>query len=154
MTGQNRELVALGRYIRAERENRGITPAELAGAAGLEQARLEALEAGRLAPTGDLLPVLAAGLGIDANVLVSSSGYMDTAAVCAAFGRRVRTLREKRGLSQEGLGRLTGLHRTSVGKAESGENDPRLTTIRRFARGLGVSPGELIEEDNDVKGRK
>ncbi|MHB8532126.1 MAG: helix-turn-helix domain-containing protein [Solirubrobacteraceae bacterium] len=145
MTEQNRELVAFGRHVRARREDRGMTPAELASAAGMKRDRLEALEAGRLAPTGDLLPALAAGLAIDA-VLVSSGGYLDTAAVCAAFGRRLRTPRERRGVSQDALAGMTGVHRTSIHKFESGRSDPRLTSIRLLAHGLGVPPRELVED--------
>ena len=63
------------------------------------------------------------------------------------FGRRLRKLREKRGLSQEALGRNTSLNRTSIQKLEAGECDPRLTTIRLLALGLRVPPRELIEWD-------
>jgi hypothetical protein len=63
----------------------------------------QALERGR-GEADDLLPALSAGLGIDANAL---GGYLDTTAVLAAFGRRVRELREERGLSQDALGRFT-----------------------------------------------
>lgn len=75
---------------------------------------------------------------------------MDTAAVLAAFGRRVRERREQRGLSQDALGRLAGgINRVSIYKIEAGIADPRLTTIRRLARGLRVPPRELIEEDKE-----
>ena len=63
------------------------------------------------------------------------------------FGRRLRKLREKRGLSQEALGRNTSPNRTSIQKLEAGERDPRLTTIRLLALGLRVPPRELIEWD-------
>jgi DNA-binding XRE family transcriptional regulator len=122
-----------------------MTPAELASAAEIEQAQLEALEAGRLALADDLLRALTAALDIDANVL--SGGFMDTPTVRAAFGRRLRKLREARGLSQEELGRNTSLNRTSIQKLEAGERDPRLTTIRLLALGLRVPPRELIEWD-------
>jgi hypothetical protein len=77
-----------------------MTPAELAPAANIEQEDLEALEAGRLVPADDLLLALSAGLGID-----DLGGYLDTAACLAAFGRRLRELREKRGPPQDALAR-------------------------------------------------
>jgi DNA-binding XRE family transcriptional regulator len=73
--------------------------------------------------------------------------YVDSAAVLATFGRRVRELRVWRGLSQDALGRLSSLHRTAIHKFEKGGTDPRLTSIRRIARGLGVPPRALIEDD-------
>jgi len=62
-----------------------------------------------------------------------------------AFGRRVRGFREAKGLSQEGLADLAGLHRTYVGSAERGLRNVSLTNILRLARALGVRPGELVD---------
>jgi transcriptional regulator with XRE-family HTH domain len=141
----DQELAALGKAIRETRVARAMTPAELATAANIEREDLEALEAGRLAPADELLHALSAALGTDAAAL---GGYLDTAAVLAAFGRRLRELRTKSKLTQDALGRRAGgLNRVSVNSLESGSADPRLTTIRRLARGLGVPPRVLIEED-------
>jgi transcriptional regulator with XRE-family HTH domain len=88
---------------------------------------------------------LSTALGADAAAL---GGYLDTAAVLAEFGRRLRELRMRSDLSQEALGlRAGGIHRVSIYSLESGTADPRLTTIRRLARGLGVLPRVLIEDD-------
>ncbi|HEV3321414.1 MAG TPA: helix-turn-helix domain-containing protein [Solirubrobacteraceae bacterium] len=43
-------LLALGRAVRQLREERGMTPAELACASGIRRAELEAIEAGRPYP--------------------------------------------------------------------------------------------------------
>lgn len=43
-------LLALGRTVRQLREERGMTPAELACAAGIRREELEAIEAGRPYP--------------------------------------------------------------------------------------------------------
>jgi transcriptional regulator with XRE-family HTH domain len=59
-----RNLALLGRAIQLEREEHGMTPAELAAAAGVKRRRLAALEAGRHDPTYDLLVSLAQGLGV------------------------------------------------------------------------------------------
>src|SRR5271155_2134528 len=99
MTGT--ELSALGKSIRAAREMQAMTPAELALAANNEPEQLEALEAGRLAPTDALLLALTTALRIDANAFAAIGGPMDTAAVLAAFGRRLRRTREQQGLSRD-----------------------------------------------------
>jgi transcriptional regulator with XRE-family HTH domain len=138
---------AFGKSIRETREAKAMTPAELAAATNIEREELEALEAGRLVPADDFLLALSAGLGIDASAL---GGYVDTAAILAAFGARLRALREKRDLSQDALARLAGgMSRVTVYKLEAGLADPRLTTIRRLARGLRVPPRALIEDDGD-----
>jgi transcriptional regulator with XRE-family HTH domain len=139
-------LIALGRAIRQAREERGMTPAELADAAsGVERERLEALEAGRLTPDPDLLLTLGEGLGIDPGALVSSAGYLDASAVIVAFGRRLRDLRVEHSLSQDDLAHRTGIHATAIGRFERGGREPRLTTILRIAWGLGVLPGGLLD---------
>ncbi len=68
----------------------------------------------------------------------------DPQAASAAFGRRVRELRDERGLSQDALADATDIHPTAIGRMERGAREPRLTTILRLARGLGVTPGDLL----------
>ncbi len=63
-----------------------------------------------------------------------------------AFGLRLRQVRTERGLSQEELAYRTNLHTTAVGRFERGVREPRLTTILRLARGLGVPPGALLDD--------
>lgn len=62
----------------------------------------------------------------------------------ARFGDRIRELRQQRGLSQEDLAERSGLHRTQIGFVERAERSPRLDTIEKLARGLGVSLAELF----------
>jgi transcriptional regulator with XRE-family HTH domain len=61
------------------------------------------------------------------------------------FGDRVRTLRKTRGLSQEQLAELTGLHRTYIGGIERGERNVSLINIIRLAKALDVSPSDLLQ---------
>lgn len=61
------------------------------------------------------------------------------------FGRRVRELRLRRGLSQEKLAELADLHRNYVGGVERGERNLSLLNIVKLARGLSVRPAKLIE---------
>jgi transcriptional regulator with XRE-family HTH domain len=64
----------------------------------------------------------------------------------AAFGARVRSLRNGRGWSQERLAHECGLDRTYIGSVERGEPNIALDNIWRIADTLGVRPGELIAE--------
>ena len=54
------------------------------------------------------------------------------------FGRRVRTLRLERGLSQEKLAELADLHRNYVGGVERGERNIALLNIVALARALST----------------
>lgn len=61
------------------------------------------------------------------------------------FGRRVKEVRLQRGLSQEKLAELAGLHRNYVGVIERGQQNISLLNIVKLARGLNVSPSKLVE---------
>ena len=62
------------------------------------------------------------------------------------FGKKIRELRHRVGISQEELGHRAGLHRTYVGGIERGERNPSLANIGRLARALGVRPAELLDD--------
>jgi transcriptional regulator with XRE-family HTH domain len=60
------------------------------------------------------------------------------------FAANLRALRLERGLSQEALGAACDLHRTEISLLERAGRDPRLSTLVRIARALGVPVGELL----------
>lgn len=59
------------------------------------------------------------------------------------FAVNLRRLREKRGISQEELGDLCGLHRTEVSLLERGGREPRLATLVKLATALDASVADL-----------
>ena len=60
------------------------------------------------------------------------------------FGERVREIRKRKGLSQEGLALACDLDRTYVGGVERGERNISLLNIQKIARALGVSAREFF----------
>ena len=65
--------------------------------------------------------------------------------VAAAFGARVRKLREEQGWSQMSFADEAGMHFTMISSVERGERNVSLVTIVRLAQGLKVDPGILVE---------
>jgi transcriptional regulator with XRE-family HTH domain len=61
------------------------------------------------------------------------------------FGKRLRRIRLKRGLSQEKLAELAGLHTNYVGRIERGEQNVSLINIGKLARGLKIPPANLFK---------
>jgi transcriptional regulator with XRE-family HTH domain len=61
-----------------------------------------------------------------------------------AFGRVIRLLRTKRGLSQEALGHASASGRTYISELERGHKGASLKTVFRIANELGVRPSELV----------
>jgi transcriptional regulator with XRE-family HTH domain len=66
------DLIALGHTVRATRQQKGMSVAELAAAAGFKRRRLVRIEAGELDPRYDGLIALADGLDVPAAVIVGA----------------------------------------------------------------------------------
>ena len=62
----------------------------------------------------------------------------------AVFGRVLRGLRRRAGLSQEKLGELADLHRTYISLIERGVNCPSLDTLLKLSRALDVSLPDMM----------
>ena len=60
------------------------------------------------------------------------------------FAANLRRQRLAKGLSQEQLAEKTGVHPSEVSRLERAVRDPRLSTIVKVARGLGVSAAKLV----------
>jgi transcriptional regulator with XRE-family HTH domain len=65
------DLLILGRAVRRMREQQGMSVDALAGAIDVRRQRIDALEAGRLDPTYELLLAIAEGLGVQPSALVT-----------------------------------------------------------------------------------
>lgn len=72
------------------------------------------------------------------------------AKVKQTFGDRLRDLRHQLSVTQEGLALRCGLDRSYVGQVERGERNISLENIYRLAEGLGIPPGELLVELDDL----
>jgi len=64
------------------------------------------------------------------------------------FGKRVRELRKKKGLSQEELSYRANLHRTYIGMIERAEKNITLLNIEKISNALEVSINDLFNFDN------
>ncbi len=68
-----------------------------------------------------------------------------------ALGVTIRRHRQRLGLSQEGLAKRAGLHRTYIGSIERGERNITLVNIIRLAQGLEMDIVKLCEEMMTLK---
>ena len=60
------------------------------------------------------------------------------------LSENVRTLRRSKGLSQEQLAFISGLHRTYIGSIERGERNVTLSTLEVLSAALDVTVSELL----------
>ena len=64
--------------------------------------------------------------------------------IAIAFGKVIRRLRLKAGLTQEQLGFEADLRRTFVSLLELGQQQPTLTTIMKLAGPLNTSAARIV----------
>lgn len=62
------------------------------------------------------------------------------------FGNKVREERLKKGISQEQLADLAGVHRTYIGMVERAEKNITLENIEKISTALGLAIKELFKE--------
>ena len=70
----------------------------------------------------------------------------------ATFGRNVRDLRKRNGLTQAELASRADLHRTYVADLERGARNASLHSIARVAGALGATVSELCRGIDQVDG--
>ena len=67
------------------------------------------------------------------------------AATLLAFGERLRAIRVRSEISQEGLADLADLDRTYISLLERGKRNPSLVCVAKLARALKVTVSELCD---------
>lgn len=60
------------------------------------------------------------------------------------FGKRIRHIRKKKGLSQEDAAFASGLDRSYYGGIERGEHNVALINLEKISKALGVSIRDLF----------
>ena len=74
--------------------------------------------------------------------------------VAIAFGKVIRELRVKAGLTQEQLGFEAELRRTFISILELGQQQPTLTTIMKLATALNTTATEIIARVEKLRDEK
>jgi transcriptional regulator with XRE-family HTH domain len=62
-----------------------------------------------------------------------------------ALGAEIRALRAAKGLSQERLAAIAGLHRNFIGLIERGQRNPTFLTLGAISTKLGLPLSALVE---------
>ena len=74
---------------------------------------------------------------------------MDKSEILKLVGKRIKNLRESKGISQvELVGKMDGvIDPTNISRIESGRTNPTIYTLFRIADALEVKPAELLNVD-------
>ncbi|OGG75260.1 transcriptional regulator [Candidatus Kaiserbacteria bacterium RIFCSPLOWO2_01_FULL_54_22] len=65
--------------------------------------------------------------------------------ISVKFGKRLRTIRLKKGMSQGDVAKRLEVHRTYISKIERGIQNLSLKGMEKLAKAIGISVGELIK---------
>ncbi|CAA9241039.1 MAG: hypothetical protein AVDCRST_MAG77-1540 [uncultured Chloroflexi bacterium] len=155
MEGIGRDLAWVGGQLRALRDRRGVSQAELARRTGVARTHLIAMEQGQHEPSLELLGKVAAALEYRLPELVwylAGEPFADPAAPLAA---RVRLRRDQLGLRAAELAALAGTTRATISQIEAGVNaNPGIRLLARLARALQCCPSELAPPRPTGRGRE
>ena len=69
----------------------------------------------------------------------------------ATLADNIKAFRSKKGLSQEGLAEICGLHRTYIGSVERQERNVTLSTLEVLSAALEVSVPELLSKQKSKR---
>lgn len=61
------------------------------------------------------------------------------------IGERLKELRIRRALTQEGLAEKAGTGKNTINRIERNLTEPHMSTLRKLSQALEVDPAELIE---------
>jgi len=65
------------------------------------------------------------------------------------FADRLAGLRKQRGLTQQALGDVAGVHMMQIHRYESGASQPSLEVLKKLAKALRVSADELLFDKDE-----
>ncbi len=63
------------------------------------------------------------------------------------ISENIKALRDKHGLTQQGLAEIAGVSNKAVSAWETGQKEPRMGAIEKIAIHFGIRKSSLIEED-------
>ncbi|HAM56349.1 MAG: hypothetical protein A2X51_14350 [Candidatus Rokubacteria bacterium GWC2_70_24] len=61
------------------------------------------------------------------------------------LAKRIKALREQRGLSQESLAAKAGVSRGYLARLETGRHDPTVGTVEKLAKALRIKVTDLLK---------
>jgi len=66
------------------------------------------------------------------------------------IGTNIKRLREQRGVKQNEIADLIGMHRSNYSKIENGQREISVAALDTIARHFSITLDELVHMDNDV----
>ena len=65
--------------------------------------------------------------------------------ITTKFGKRLKEIRKRKGLTQEQLAELVGMETVNISKLELGEHLPKKENLEKLCKALEIEPKELFD---------
>ncbi|HVJ50798.1 helix-turn-helix domain-containing protein [Desulfitobacterium sp.] len=134
-----------GEKIRFIRKGRSLSIEELSELSGIPAERIQIYEDGTEEPGLETLDRLAETLGVTVRY------FLEKSAGTLSIGKKVRTEREKQGLTGVALADKAGVTPAMISQIENDQSEPSLDTLENVAKELGVSVCYFLLEQEDVE---
>lgn len=143
---KNQIQIEFGKRLKLKRQELGFTQEQLAEKAGLTYSYVGSIERGeRNVSLGNII-ALASALMISPKELMPNSQQPEKAHIKVELGKRLKSKRLERGLSEEQLSQKSNLTLREIEQAELGEGCVSVDSLVALARALKISPRELLPE--------
>ncbi|MQL52147.1 helix-turn-helix domain-containing protein [Desulfofundulus thermobenzoicus] len=139
-------MIVKGEKIRSLREERGYTLQDLARRANLSLSYLSEIERGSKRPSLKTIDKLAAALNVPKTLLIEG----DVTDSGLSLGDKIRLLRAEKNLSLQDLAARAGISLSYLSEIERGTVYPALSTLKRIAEGLDVSPTSIMGQEGSL----
>jgi transcriptional regulator with XRE-family HTH domain len=145
MAEPSKALRRYGRNVRIQREPL-MTREELSDATGIDLAIIRDIELARYSADVEMILKIAHALDHFASDFFDFDQGPRPEPSAPAFGKLIRKLRRERGVGQDQFAQEAGINRSHVSLIELGKRNVELETIVKLARGLELTPAELLRK--------
>lgn len=148
----------LGEKLKNIREERKISQEELALRLHVPVGCLKDVEQGKRSVDRDLLNKISEVLEVSENYFVGDKQQERTITeqvnqLSSSVGRKIRQIREERGITLVDFGKMAGISYTHISEIERGNTCPSLKTIGKLASVLNVPVNYFFSEDEPEIGK-
>ncbi|RQD76121.1 MAG: helix-turn-helix domain-containing protein [Candidatus Syntrophonatronum acetioxidans] len=134
-----------GDHIRKLRCERNYSLKELAQKAGISVSYLSEIERDRKKPSLKTLEKISEALNVSTREFINRGKSQEI-----VLGERIRAYREEKGLSLKELSKLADISYSYLCEIEKGAVNPSISTLRKVAQSLEVSPKSLLSPLNSL----
>lgn len=134
------------------RKEKSISQRDLANALKLSPSTIAMYEVGQREPDNEILNRIADYFNVTTDYLLGRTDEKNKPGgllMSVGFGKRLREMREKKGLTQAELAKIASLGESTISFYESGKREPNYEVLVALADILDTTPNYLITGKNE-----